>query len=251
MIKVIIVENESSAAEILQSHLTEHCPEVELIEVCKTVESSLIAIKKYSPDLVFLDIELNNENGFDILTRLNKVEFEIIVTTSFNKYAVQACNASAIYFLLKPISKDELVVAIEKYKKRISSIIDPRQLEIFRSIFEDALHTSKNIALPTMEGYDFVDTDNVIYCQGAISQSIVYFINIPKKVVSRTLKELTEIFSHSNFQRIHKSYLVNINHIKKYFKGGKDGSISMHGTDTILPVSREYKDEFLKRFGKY
>jgi two-component system LytT family response regulator len=249
MIRVLIIENESSSEEILVSHIKEFLPDVEILEVCETIAASLNAIKKYLPDLVFLDVELNNkENGFEILEKLDKINFEVIVTTIHDKYAMQACKASALDFLLKPIPKDELIAAIEKYKKRKSQGIDPKQIELLLSIYQNPNLPLKKLAVPTMEGLDFVETDNIIYCEGADNQTKVYFSAGKKEFVNGILKSYEELLSHSNFCRIHKSYLINLNHTKKYIKG-RDGKVVMTN-DTTLPVSRDFKDDFLRRFGR-
>ena len=253
MIKVLIVENETAPAEILKSHLKELFADVEILEVCETVETSLNSIQRHLPDLVFLDVELNNnENGFEILKKIDKLTFEIIVTTAYDKYAILACKASVIDYLVKPISKEELYAAIEKYKeKRISRTIgphqrtiDPEQIEQLISIYQSSTLSIKKFPLPTMTGYKFVDTKNIIYFQGADNQTLVHFLNGKKEYINMLLKGCEKLLSHSDFCRIHKSYFINLDHIEEYFKG-KDGIVIMCNKDK-LSVSREYKDEFLK-----
>ena len=248
MTKTIIIENEPAPANHLTALLNENFPDIEILEVCKTVETSLNAIKKYSPDLVFMDVELNNrENGFEVLENLDKVNFEIIVTTSFDKYAKQACQASSLDFLEKPVSAEALIAAVEKYKKRKTGNIDPRQIELFLSICQNSNLSLKTFALPTMTGLDFVETDNIIYCEAASNQVIVHLLGNKKILVTRTLKACEELLSHSNFYRIHKSFLINLNHIKKYNRG-KVGTVTMRDIEEPLPVSPANKVDFLRRF---
>ena len=225
MIKVLIVENEATSAEILKGHIENNFPEMVLLDVCETIESSISSINKNSPDLLFLDVELNNdENGFEILKKLNKIDFEIIVTTAYDKYAIQACKASVVDFLVKPISKDELIAAIEKYKKRINRSIDPKQIEILLSIYQNSSLSINSFALPTMTGFVSVDKSNIVFFKGAGNQTFVYFSEGKKECISSLLKECEKLLAHSNFCRIHKSYLINLNHVKEYFKG-KDGLV--------------------------
>jgi two-component system LytT family response regulator len=247
MIRVIIVENETAHAEILKTHLENNFPEVVLLDVCETIESSIISIHKNSPDLLFLDVELNNnENGFELLKKLSKIDFEIIVTTAYDKYAIQACKASVVDFLVKPVVKDELIAAVEKYKKRISRSIDPKQIEILLSIYQNSSLSISSFALPTMTGFISVDKNNIVYFKGAGNQTFVYFSDGKKECISSLLKDCEKLLDHSNFCRIHKSFLINLNHVKQYFKG-KDGLVLMSNHEQ-LPVSRDYKDEFLSRF---
>jgi len=247
MIRVLIVENETAPAEILKEQLENNFPDVEVLDVCETIESSINSIHKYLPDLVFLDVELNhNETGFEILKRLDKIDFEIIVTTAYDKYAIQACKASVVDFLVKPISKDELIDAVEKYKKRITRSIDPKQIELLLSIYQNSSLSINSFALPTMTGFISVDKSNIVFFKGAGNQTFVYFSDGKKECISALLKECEKLLAHSNFCRIHKSFLINLNHVKEYFKG-KDGLVVMSNNEK-LSVSRDYKDEFLSRF---
>jgi two-component system LytT family response regulator len=253
MIRVVIVENEPAPAEILMSQLQTLFIDIEVLEICETVQAGLTAIKNHLPDLVFMDVELNNgEKGFEILEKLERVEFEIIFITSFDKYAKQACKASALYFLEKPVDNEELVSAIEKYRNRKRQLIDPKQIELLLSVYNNQTLSLKKLAIPTMKGLDFVQTDSIIYCEGAGNQTMIYFSGSRKECVHGTLKVYEDLLSPSSFHRIHKSYLINLNHIERYIKG-KDGIVEMSGNPLItsLPVSRDYKDAFLRRFGRH
>jgi two-component system LytT family response regulator len=246
MIRGIIVENEHAPAEILKSHLQSSVMDFEILDVCETVEASVRSIKKYLPDLVFLDVELNNnENGFEILKKLDLISFEIIVTTSFDKYALNAIKASAIDFLVKPLLKEDVIEAIRKYRARRNKGIDPRQIELLLSIYQNSTLSIKKFALPTMTGLIFVETGAIEYFEGAGNQTMVYFTDGKKECISALLKDCEKLLLYSSFSRIHKSYLINIQHVKQYFKG-KDGAVVMT-SKTTLPVSREYKDEFLRK----
>lgn len=244
MIRILIVENEPAPAQLLISQLKKCFSDIEILGVCENVQSSLQAIKKYTPDLVFMDVELNNnEKGFDILKNLDKVDFELIVTTSFDKYAMQACKASALDFLEKPFTDDELINAINKYRDRSRLAIDSKQIELVLSLYQKQI---LKIALPTMNGLDYLETNDIVYFEALNTQSKVCLLNKPSVVTNLTLKECTEILSDSGFYRIHKSWLVNLKHVKRYVKG-KGGTLLLTGTDAELPVSREAKDDFVKR----
>ncbi len=246
MINVLIVENETAPALFLKEQLERNFREVVIVGICETVESSILAINKLLPDLVFLDVELNNhENGFEILKKLERIDFELIVTTGYDKYAIQACKASAIDFLVKPVSKDELIAAVEKYKQRVTRSLDPKRKELLLSVYQDSTLSLSRFALPTMTGFIFVEKSQIIFLQGAGNQTFVYFSDGKKECISSLLKECEKLLACSNFCRIHKSYLVNLNHVKAYFKG-KDGLVVLSNNET-LAVSRDYKEEFLSR----
>lgn len=244
MIKVIVVENEKAIADSFVKLLNKLFNDIEIIDVCDNVSVALMSIKKNSPDLVFLDVELNNgETSFDILRQLPTINFEIIFATAYDKYAVQAIKFSALDYLLKPITEEDLTDAIYRFKQKKNSF-NPKQLETLFSNLQRGT-TMSQVALPTMNGLDFVPVENILYCQGEGSQTAAYLRSQTLPIIlSKTLKECEELFNSNGFYRIHKSYLINLNHIKKYIKG-KDGQVLM-SNDKTLEVSRNYKDAFLE-----
>lgn len=244
MIKVVVVENEKAIAEGFVKLINKLFDDIEIIEVCETVNQSISAIKKHTPDLVFFDIELNNgETGFDILRQLPTINFEIIFATAYDKYAVQAIKFSALDYLLKPVTEEDLTDAIYRFKQKKNSF-NPKQLETLFSNLQRGTAMTQ-VALPTMNGLDFVPVENILYCQGEGSQTAAYLRTQALPIIlSKTLKECEELFNSTRFYRIHKSYLINLNHIKKYIKG-KDGQVLM-SNDKTLEVSRNYKDAFLE-----
>jgi two-component system, LytTR family, response regulator len=243
--KVLIVENEKPIATQFSKLLLRMFKDIQLLAVCEGVEEAIASIQQHRPDLVFLDVELNKgETGFDILRQLSTINFEIIFVSAYDKYAVQAIKYSALDYLLKPVTEEDLAAAIERFQQK-KKVFDPKQLEV---LFANIGQASKmnQVALPTINGLDFVSLDTIIYCEGESSQTAVYVSNknLPI-IISKTLKESEELFSNSHFFRIHKSYLINMNHLKKYIKG-KDGQVLM-SNDKTLEVSRNYKDNFLER----
>ena len=244
MIKVIIVENEQAIADSFVTLINKLFNDIEIIDVCDNVNTAVMSIKKNSPDLVFLDIELNNgETSFDILKQIPNVNFEIIFATAYDKYAVQAIKFSALDYLLKPVTEEDLTDAIYRFKQKKNSF-NPKQLETLFANLQRGPVMSQ-VALPTMNGLDFVAVENILYCQGEGSQTAAYLKTQTLPIIlSKTLKECEELLNSNGFYRIHKSYLINLNHIKKYIKG-KDGQVVM-SNDRTLEVSRNYKDAFLE-----
>ena len=249
MIKTLIIENELASAEHLASMINNSFPEIEIVDVCETAEEGINAIQKNLPELVFMDIQLDDDKtAFDIISNLGKVDFEIIFTTAYDKYAKQAFRVSALDFLEKPMDKNDLTEAIIKYKKKQAKGINPRQLEILLTTYQNPSFPLKMFALPTTQGLTFIEIGNIIYCEGASNQTMVYLAGKEKKkeCVNRTLKEFEDILPASVFSRIHKSYLINLNHVRNYIKG-KDGEVIM-SNGISLDVSRNYKDKVLCRF---
>lgn len=249
MIKAIIVENENAIAEQFVKLINKLFTDIEILEVCDHVSQAVLAVKKHTPDLVFLDVELNNgETSFDILRQIPNVNFEIIFATAYDKYAIQAIKFSALDYLLKPVTEEDLTDAIYRFKQK-KNAFNPKQLE---TLFSNLQKTGSmhQVALPTMNGLDFVPIDNIIYCQGEGSQTAAYLKTQSLPIIlSKTLKECEDLFKNSEFYRVHKSYLINLNHIKKYIKG-KDGQVVM-SNDKTLEVSRNYKDAFLEHLKQH
>lgn len=244
MIKTILVENEEAIAAQFVKLISKLFDDIEVLEVCDHVNQAVLAIKKHVPDLVFLDVELNNgETSFEILKQIPNINFEIIFATAYDKYALQAIKFSALDYLLKPVTEEDLTDAIFRFKQK-KNTFNPKQLEtLFTNLSRGPVRSQ--VALPTMNGLDFVPIENIIYCQGEGSQTATYLTsqNQPT-ILSKTLKECEELFKNSEFYRVHKSYLINLNHVKKYIKG-KDGQVLM-SNDKTLEVSRSYKDAFLE-----
>jgi two-component system LytT family response regulator len=249
MTKVLIVENEKRIAEHLSTMLLKLYNDIQLLPVCDNVKDALVSIRLHAPDLLFLDIELNNEEtGFDILRQFSIPPFDVIFATAFDKYAVQAIKFSALDFLLKPVAEDDLVLAVEKFHRKINAPLHPKQIEILFANLNRG-PSMNQVALPTMHGYDFVSVDTIVYCEGEGSQTAVYLSSKDHPVIiSKTLKECEDLFSNDSFFRIHKSFFINLNHIKKYTKG-KDGEVMMSNSKT-LQVSRNYKETFLSKFNR-
>ena len=244
MIKILIIENEKPIADYFSKMITRLFSDIQLLDVCDNVESALTSIRTNAPDLVFMDVELNNnETSFDILRHLSSINFEIIFVTAYDKYAVQAIKFSALDYLLKPVTEEDLTEAIHRYHQK-KKAFNPKQLETLLANLHKGVQMNQ-VALPTMQGLDFVAIDSIIYCEGEGSQTAVYqTVKATPVIISKTLKECEDLFANERFFRIHKSYFINLNHIKKYLKG-KDGQVLMSNSKT-LEVSRNYKDAFLE-----
>ncbi len=246
MIKALIVENEPDISDHLSTLLKRNFADIQIVAICDTVATSLDTINQHKPDLLFLDVELNPpETGFNILEKLAFIDFKVIFTTAYNQYAIQAIKFSALDYLLKPIDEDQLRIAVKKFITE-KSITSTAQLDSLLSYNEGYQHAK--IGLPTIDGYSLVHVHDILYCQGESSQSSIYMKDKKHIIVNRTLKECEEMLEKFGFCRIHKSFLVNLQYIKKYHKG--DGGYVLLEDGSHLDVSKTYKEDLMSLLKK-
>jgi len=246
MIRAIIIDDERHCIDRLTSLIEEYCSQhVQLLEACESVECGLDCIKKLHPDLVFLDVQIHDKTGFDLLRQIKKINFDVIFTTAYEKYAVQAFRFSAIDYLLKPIEPDDLLQAVEKVKEKISKEEISAKIEVLFHNLKNLHGVSKRINVPTINGLVFLHVDEIIRCQSDINYTTIFLKNKQKLLVAKTLKEFEELLTEYNFFRVHNSHLINLAYIKSYNKG-KGGFVSMIDNSEI-EVSTRRKEEFLKK----
>lgn len=244
MIEAIIIDDEKPGIETLLWELNTHCPEVTVVAKCSSARAGLAAIKKHGPDVIFLDIEMPQMNGFEMLQRLERPAFEVIITTAYDRYAVKAFKASAIDYLLKPIDKNELITAVQKVmqKREKQSAIQQQMEVLFRNLQHPSVPFS-NIVLPSAQGLEFIAAGDILHCRSDSNYTHIFLCNKQSVVVSKTLKEIGQMLSGHPFFRVHHSHLVNVQHVKKYIKG--EGGYVVMEDGTSVNVSRSRKDAFL------
>jgi two-component system LytT family response regulator len=243
-IKAIIIDDEDRARELLKSMLLECCPEVEVVALCNDIPSAVKSIKKYTPDLVFSDIEMPGHSGLELLDFFNEEEihFSLIFTTAYNQYAIQAMKMSAIDYLLKPIEPEELEKAVEVYKKKI------KQESLHYKAVLDNFKTNKSskLAVPTRHGFRFVDPDDIVLLKADNSYTEVILNNGEKLLASRILRNFEDALAHHpHFFRTHKSYLINTNYITEYIKS--DGGYIILNKDHQASISPDKVQEFMEK----
>lgn len=239
----LIIDDELHCSESLELMLERYCPETKVIGVTNDPIKGLGMITALKPDVVFLDIEMPHLSGFDLISKIGTVDFEIVFTTAYNEFAIQAFKVNAVDYLLKPISKTELVEATKKVKQRLSNQPDSLNLHALINGLGIQKPLSGKIALSSMEGLDFVEIDHIIRCEADSNYTDVIIENRKTITVSKTLKELEEQLSSQPFMRVHNSHLVNLNKIAKYQRGA-GGYLIMENGDQVQ-VSRSKKAEFL------
>ena len=219
-----------------------YCPDLAVAAILHSGEDALQVLKQFTPQLVFLDIEMPHMTGFEFLEKLPCINFSVIFTTSYDQYAIKAIRLSALDYLLKPIDRVELVQAVDKVSKSPKNPTD-LQLDLLLQKFDLTKSTIKVIALPTMEGLEMVEIDSIVNCSSDGNYTNFFLKNNKKLTASRTLKDVEELLSGYPFIRVHNSFLVNLNEIRKYVKG-EGGYLVMSNGNTV-DVSRSRKDMLL------
>ncbi|MBR9846706.1 MAG: response regulator transcription factor [Algicola sp.] len=241
-LKAIIVEDEETSRDILKNYLKKYCPNVDILGEAENVDEALVLIRNNDLDLVFLDVEMPYGNAFDLLDKVGDVDFETIFVTAYNHYAIEALNAHASYYLMKPISIDDLIKAVD-YVSEIKTKEDALQDQV---LVPKTNTVNGKITIPQQDGFEVLETADILYCKADDNYTEIYLNNNKKKLVSKTLKYFEEGLSGSSFARVHKSYLVNVNEVTKYLKG-KGGSVVLSNGKQIM-VSASKKADFLSFF---
>ncbi|MEO1257196.1 MAG: LytTR family DNA-binding domain-containing protein [Bacteroidota bacterium] len=248
MIKAIIVEDEKHNRESLHNLLAEFCPTVAVIGMAASVGEGLALIRNQRPDLVFLDIELNAGTGFDLLSQLDGLEFDVIFTTAFEHYALRAIKFSSLDYLLKPIDLDELQRAVAKAGQKKSIAAQKAQLEILMANLNQVGNTtSSRICLSTSDSLEFVHTNDILFCEANGSYTNFHLKGNRKILVSKNLKEYEQLLDKDRFMRVHNRYLINLGEVQRYIKTD-GGHILMSNGDDIA-ISPRKRKAFLEKMG--
>ena len=240
MIKALIIDDEIRAQRVLKSLLQEYIDDVEVIACCSDVPSAVPKINELNPDVVFCDIEMPNYTGLELLSFFQKVNFELIFATGYSEFAIQAFELSAVDYLLKPIQIEKLEAAIQKLKLKLERHSMADRLEVLKhNVQEQAI---KKIALPMSDGLIFIDVQDIVLCEADGAYTKVWLADKPDILISKKLRFFENILeSRNQFFRTHRSYILNINYIKKYMRA--EGSIVMDN-DQIVKVARDRKSKF-------
>ena len=243
-IRSIIVDDERDARESLQLMIEKfYKDEVDIIDSVPSVKEAVKSISLNRPDLVFLDIEMPNENGLQLFDYFKEsYDFEVVFITAFQKYALRAFRHAALDYLLKPLDYRQLGETIERFRKRTANFTKVKMDTYFNNI-GNAHETNKKILFPSSNGYNIVKINSIIYCQAEVNYSTAYTTENKSYTISHSLKYLEEMLPESIFFRTHKSYLVNMNFIKSFDR--KRGVVILENNKAIEVASRRTED-FLK-----
>jgi two-component system LytT family response regulator len=248
-IKAIIVDDEQHCIDTLQTMLLKKFPEVAVLAGVNSVKEARELIEELQPDLVFLDVEMPHQNGFELLKQFERVQFDVIFTTAFEQYAYKAIKFNALDYLLKPFSVQDLQDALQKYRDRRdqarASAPAASPLEMFLQNMRTMQQSHRKIALPTLNGLVFMPVQNIVRCESTGNYTKIFFTDKKHLLVSRPLKEFEELLTDVDFFRIHNSHLINLQQMQSYIQG--EGGFALMSDGTQVEVSRRRKAEFLKK----
>jgi len=248
MIQTIIIDDERHSCDALKMLLDKCCPQIQVAAICHSANEGIKKINELKPDLIFLDIEMPYMNGFQMLEQLSIIDFEIIFTTSYDQYAITAFKFSALDYLLKPVDREELEKAVQKVSKKTNPAIS-QQLEILLQRINQPAKPVHRIALPTMQGLEFVPVESITHCSSSNNYTEFFLKDKKKLLVSRTLKEAEDMLADHAFLRVHHSHIVNLNAITRYVKG--EGGYLVLADGSTVDVSRSRKELLMQKLQPY
>jgi two-component system LytT family response regulator len=246
VLKAILVDDELSSLQNLQYKILEYCPSLKVVAQIQNPEEAVRLIQQFKPDVIFLDIEMPRMSGFKMLEQIPEVDFEVIFTTAYNHYAINAIRISAFDYLVKPVSIEELQNTVERLG--FSTVKKNRErAEMLKKNLSSPKSQEDNIALPANDGLEFIQIKQIIRIESSSNYSKVILQNGQQLLVTRQLKDFEELLQEYRFYRVHHSHLINLNFIAKYIRGD-GGQITMRNGD-VIDVSRRKKEVFLKLIG--
>ncbi|SMO33324.1 two component transcriptional regulator, LytTR family [Saccharicrinis carchari] len=241
-IKTILIDDEQGNCENLEKLLAKYCPQVEVLASVNNIAPAVEMIMSHKPDLIFLDIELTEGTGFDLLEMLPSKDFEVIFVTAFDRYALKAIKFCALDYILKPVNISELVKAVVRFKERQAEKTENRRMHL---LLENLSAPSKKMVLPLADKMEFVDISQISRCMGEGNYTHVHLKSGEKYLVCKALKEFDELLSEHNFLRVHQSHLVSIDEIKAYVK--TDGGYLKMKDGTSVSISRQRREMVMGR----
>jgi two-component system, LytTR family, response regulator len=243
--RAIIIDDEPNAVGLLELRLAQHCPQIEIVAACTNSIKGVEAIKYHQPDLLFLDIEMPQMNGFQVLEAIGDIAFSLIFVTAYDKFAVKAFKYSALDYILKPIETEELIAAVTKVEKHRQTNLEQIN-HLKKQLSGEAKALPNQIALPYQNGVKFVSIDNILFAESDNNYTKFYLNDDKTYMVTRSLKEMQELLEDRGFLRIHRQYLVNVAQVAKFVKG--DTSHVILTNSVQIPVSRNHRDQLIERF---
>lgn len=249
MIRTIIIDDEQHCIDRLVNLLTaEHSAEVSVVGTAATVAEGTRLVSLLHPALIFLDVQVQDQLGFEVLKAMPSKDTEVIFTTGYEQFALQAIKFSAIDYLLKPVDKDDLHIALSKLSDQLSKKMTVAKLETLLSNIEKKNSRPGKILVPTINGFELLDVEEIIRCESDINYTTLFLKDKKKLLVARTLKEFESLLQDHNFFRVHNSHLVNLQFIKSYHKG--KGGVVYLSDGSQVEVSSRRKDDFLRKMAQ-
>ena len=243
MIRTILVDDEQHCITRLMDLINRHPKTFDVLVTCNTVPEAIEMFTKLKPDLVFLDIKIHDQTGFDFLKALDTIDFKIIFTTAFDNFAIKAFKFSAFDYLLKPIDVDDFNDSVARLKSESHQKTIENQIQnLFNNLKPDQ---SKIITIPSLTGFETLKVEAIIHLEADTSYTHI-FTKDSKVMVSKPIKYYEDLLGTTDFFKTHKSHLINLKHVKKFYKGKQ--SYVVMSNDAKVPISVRKKDDFLRRF---
>jgi len=242
LLKAVIIDDEPDSISLLQLQLERHCPQVGSIGTYTSSVKALQDMEFLKPDLLFLDIEMPVMNGFELLEKLMPLSASVVFITAYNQYALKAFRFNALDYLVKPIDPGDLIEAVAKAEKKAR--LTPAQLsQLQKQIRGEQIN---KIAIPTQTGISFIDLNEIVYAEASNNYSRLVLIDGRNFVISKTLKDVQDVLEESHFLRIHRQYIINLNHVKHF---NRNECILSMINKTDIPVARNQKDRLVEKYG--
>ena len=247
--KAILVDDEPDGIRTLQKLLSWHCPQVNVVGTFQNANVASEQIGLLKPDVVFLDIQMPGKSGLEMLSEMPVRDFESVFVTAYNEYMLQALQYSAADYLLKPVDEDRLVEAVQRVEKKLKdSRREERNEALLHNIGKAGNPSEMRLCLPTVKGFSVLKLEEIIYCEAERSYTVFYLEEGKTITVSKPLSDYDSLLSDTFFLRVHKSFLVNLLHVREYQRG--EGGVVVMSNGTEIEVSRRKKDEFLLKIKK-
>lgn len=246
--KAILVDDEPDGIRTLQKMLERHCPHVKIAATCSNALQARQQVEALKPDVVFLDIQMPGKSGLELLTELTESakDFEVIFVTAHNEYMLQALQYSAADYLLKPVDEDRLIDAVQRVEKRLAAEKKEERTEtLLHNLSKAGRPSEMRLCLPTLKGFIVLKLDDILYCEAERSYTVFHLTGNKTVTVSKSLIEYDTILQDTSFLRIHKSFLINLNHVKEYQRG--EGGTVIMSNNAEIEVSRRKKELFLEK----
>jgi len=243
--KAILVDDEPDGIRTLKKMLETHCPNVQVAATCSNATAAKQELESIRPDVVFLDIQMPGKSGLDLLTEMPEKDFEVIFVTAHNEYMLQALQYSAADYLLKPVDEDRLIEAVQRVETRMQAEKKEWTETLMHNLNKAGSPSEMRLCLPTLKGFIVVKLDDIIYCEAERSYTIFHLDGKRTVMVSKSLIEYDNLLQDTQFIRIHKSFLINLHHVKEYQRG--EGGMVIMTNNAEIEVSRRKKEFFMNR----
>lgn len=249
MITAVLIDDDKHLRTGLKALLERYTNEIQIIGEAESVKTGVELLKSSNPQVIFLDIHLNDGTGFDILEKLGKTTAHIVFITAHEQYAVKAFKFSALDFILKPVDPEELQTTIIKIKEVVGKSSSFEHIDLLLENIRKKVDNFKRIALSTSDGIHLFEVSDIIRCEAKVNYTEFFIKNHKPLLISRTLKEYEELLTEHGFERIHQSHLINLSYLKSYIKS--DGGYVIMADNTNIPIAQSKKErlqELIKNF---